>query len=84
MLYVCWCPRDTLVTSCVFTLRETLAIGKNLSLVPYTGYSPHGSAVKNLPAMQEMRVQSLGREDPLEEGMATRSSILAWKILGRL
>ena len=33
--------------------------------------------VKNLPAMQETWVQSLGREDPLEEGMATHSSILA-------
>ena len=33
--------------------------------------------VKNLPAVQETRVQSLGREDPLEEGMATHSSILA-------
>ena len=36
--------------------------------------------VKNLPAMQESRVQSLGWEDTLEEGMATHSSILAWKI----
>ena len=39
--------------------------------------------VKNLPAMQEtqeMGVQSLGREDPLEEDMATHSSILAWRI----
>ena len=36
--------------------------------------------VKNLPAMQEPRVQSLGQEDPLEEGMATHSSILAWRI----
>ena len=36
--------------------------------------------VKNLPAMQETRVQSLGQEDPLEKGMATYSSILAWKI----
>ena len=35
---------------------------------------------KNLPAMQETWVQSLGREDPLEEGMATHSSILAWRI----
>ena len=35
--------------------------------------------VKNLPAMQ-MRVRSMGREDPLEEKMATHSSILAWKI----
>ena len=36
--------------------------------------------VKNLPAMRENRVQSLGQEDPLEKGMATHSSILAWRI----
>ena len=36
--------------------------------------------VKNLPAMQETRVQSLDWEDPLEEGMATHSSMLAWEI----
>ena len=36
--------------------------------------------IKNLPAMQETQVQSLGREDPLEKGMATYSSILAWRI----
>ena len=36
--------------------------------------------VKNLPAMREARVRSLGWEDPLEEGMATHSSILAWRI----
>ena len=36
--------------------------------------------VKNLPAMWETRVQSLGWEYPLEEGMATHSSILAWRI----
>ena len=36
--------------------------------------------VKNLPAVQETLVQSLGWEDPLEEGMATHSSILAWRI----
>ena len=35
--------------------------------------------VKNLPAMQETWVQSLGWEDPLEKGTATHSSILAWK-----
>ena len=39
-----------------------------------------GSMVKNLPTVQEMQVQFLGREDPLEEEMATNSSILAWKI----
>ena len=37
--------------------------------------------VKNLPAMQEMWVQSLSQEDPLEKEMATHSSILAWRIL---
>ena len=36
--------------------------------------------VKNLPAMQETRVQPLGQEDPLEKGMATHSSVLAWRI----
>ena len=36
--------------------------------------------VKNLPAMQETRVRSLGQEDPLEMGMATHSSIFAWRI----
>ena len=45
--------------------------------------------VKNLPTMQETWVRSLGWEDPLEEGTATHSSILAWRIpwteeLGRL
>ena len=37
--------------------------------------------VKNPPAMQETQVQSLGEEDPLEKGLATHSSILAWRIL---
>ena len=36
--------------------------------------------VKNLPAIQETQVQSLGWKDPLEKGMATHSSILAWRI----
>ena len=35
---------------------------------------------KSLPAMQELWVRSLGREDPLEKGLATHSSILAWRI----
>ena len=41
---------------------------------------PGSSAVKNLPAVQETWVRSLSREDPLEEGMATHSSMLAWRI----
>ena len=47
----------------------------------YMGF-PSGTVVKNLPAIQEpqeMLVQSLGGEDPLEEGMATHSSMLAWR-----
>ena len=42
---------------------------------------PGGSAIKNLPAMQETQVQSLCQEDPLKKEMATHSSILAWEIL---
>ena len=41
---------------------------------------PDDSAVKNLPAVQETQVQSLGWEDPLEKEMATCSSILIWEI----
>ena len=41
---------------------------------------PGGSVVKNLPAKQETRVQSLGQEDLLEKGMATHSSILTREI----
>ena len=36
--------------------------------------------VKNVPAMKETQVRPLGREDPLEEGMETHSSVLAWRI----
>ena len=38
--------------------------------------------IKNLPAMQDTQVSSLGREDPLGKGMATHSRILAWRIPG--
>ena len=56
-----------------------LELDLGLNLVDF----PSGSVVKNLPAMQEMQeiqVWSLGQEDPLEEGKATHSSILAWRI----
>ena len=43
------------------------------------GASLVAQTVKNLPVMQETQVQSLDQEDPLEEEMATHSSILAWK-----
>ena len=41
---------------------------------------PVAQRVKNLLAMQETRVRSLGQEDPLEKGMATHSSVLTWRI----
>ena len=43
-------------------------------------HGPKAQRVNNPPAMQETRVQSLGREDSLEKEMATHSSILAWRI----
>ena len=46
----------------------------------YSGASLVAQVIKNPPAMQETPVQFLGWEDPLEEGMATHSSILAWTI----
>ena len=46
----------------------------------YSWASLVAHTVKNLPAMREARVPSLGWEDPLEEGMATHSSILTWII----
>ena len=49
----------------------------------FLGGYPHalGQMLKSLPAKQEMKVRSLGREDLLEEGMVTPSSVLAWEIL---
>ena len=60
---------------------RTLVLNKMIG-VAKKGF-PGSSEVKNLPAVQEtkeMSVQSLGWEDPLEEGMATHSSIIAWRI----
>ena len=54
------------------SLLESCYFGPTASLVV--------QMVKNLPAMRETRVQSLGQEDPLEKEMATLSSILAWTI----
>ena len=48
---------------------------------PLMGVSLVAQTVKNLSAMQETQVQSTGQEDPLEKGMATHSSILAWRTL---
>ena len=48
--------------------------------LPWSLGFPGGSVAKNLLAMQEMQVQCLGQQDPLEEGMATHYRILAWEI----
>ena len=48
--------------------------------MPFLQASLVAQTVKNLPAVQETWVQSLGQEDPLEREMATHSSILAWRI----
>ena len=68
------------VLVCVILLGFTVNINTYILCILYKVF-PGGSAIKNLPPVQETRVQSLGREDPLEEGMATHSSILAWRIL---
>ena len=64
-------------------LRQHLLCGKVNQLHTYvrckTGF-PDGSVVKSLPAKQETRVQSWGWEDPMEEEMATHSSLLAWRV----
>ena len=55
-------------------------VGLFLNLILPTDFSCVTQSVKNLPAMQEIWLRSLGQEDPLEKGMATYSSILAWRI----
>ena len=50
------------------------------TLVYISGTSQVAQMVKNLPVMQVTQLQSLGWEDPLEKGMATHSSFLAWRI----
>ena len=51
-----------------------------LTSLPFKWASPVAKMVKNLPAIRETWVRSLGQEDPLEKGMATHSSILSWRI----
>ena len=71
--YMQW---DQRAVSCIRIIRRPkMQEAKSLDGFPCV------SAVKNLPAKQETWVQSLGWEDALEEGMATYSNILAWRIL---
>ena len=85
----------TSVSSCKYPLRlcisssaefpsvemENLCEGQRWSLASrLSGVIMVKQTLKNLPAMQEAQVPSLGREDPLEKEMATHSSILSWRI----
>ena len=84
--------RDKKITCCVISTNQKQILWHLfivyfnyflLKFVLFYWSFPSGSAVKNLPAMQEpqkMWIQSLGREDPREEGMATHSSNFAWRI----
>ena len=60
-------------------LPYVLFIWKFICILYHAGL-PDAQMVKNLPAMQETRAQSLGQEDDLEKGTAIHSSILAWRI----
>ena len=74
-------PLFSIKDVCSSTLAPRASVSHSLLLS--TRRIPGGSVVKNPPAMQEtqkMRVPSLGHEDPLEEGMATHSRILAWRM----
>ena len=51
-----------------------------VNALPLYGRNLEAKMVKNLPVMQKTQVRSLGREDPLEKGMTTHFSILAWRI----
>ena len=79
------CCLPILWTFYVLTIAQTkpvLALDVCVSCIFYINYRASQVAliVKNSPAKQETRLPSLGREDPLEEEMATHSSILAWEI----
>ena len=65
-------PKKSIILHLTCSRRDQISKFEVVSLVAQT--------VKNLPAMQETQVWSLGEEDSLEKGMATHSSILAWEI----
>ena len=66
---------------CVWALVSSSNDSNNNHCSDNKGFTS-GSVVKNLPARQEMRIRSLDGADPLEEGMATHSNFLAWRIPG--
>ena len=70
------CSVRAMVWILIVVVSEVHILSKFIKL----GASLEHQMVKNLPAVQETLVRSLGQEDPLEKGMATLSSILAWRI----
>ena len=74
-LYISKSVRDSFSFSLKWAVAQNLFFHEAICLQDF----PVAQTVKNLSAMQETRVQYLGWEDPLEEGMAIHSSILAWR-----
>ena len=71
------CSVRAMVWILIVVVSEVHILSKFIKL----GASLEPQMVKNLPAVQETLVRSLGQEDPLEKGMATLSSVLVWRIL---
>ena len=69
-----------MINSCIWNIVVIVSGVQQSSSVKNKGAALAAQKVKNPPAMQETWVWSLGQEDPLEKGMATHSSILAWEI----
>ena len=82
MLHFLQITSDILKFSFCYSKKNILPLNSEIFYIYLTTHCgfPDGSVIKNPPAMQETQVRSLGQEDPLEMGMATHSSILAWRI----
>ena len=85
--WILWLPRlrshevfDSMFLLIICTCLESSDISIFYFFLETPRVFPVAQKVKNLPAMQETRVWSLGQEDPLEKGIAVHSSILAWRI----
>ena len=83
ILFSLFCSVAVISITFVFQLTYSIILPQLFCywfLLMYFSHFPSISVVKNLPAIQETWVQSLGREDPLEKEMVTHFSILAWEI----
>ena len=77
---ICACDKTALRLIYLHTNEYKKKWGNLKKTNRHVGASPVAQREKNRPAMWKMRAQSLGVEDPLEKGMATHISILAWQI----